>query len=192
MTGAFDDRFDAIEERLIVDPPARRGEYRERPDERLVHEALRIARAPDRVVARLTLAQPVNGDDEVARGEVDRAGLELDELLAEGLFLGRAKSRGGRARHDERAETLADGHELLAARGCGERAREVAREEPRKDLRVHGMSAEAGLLRLGRDIPREGGVLDRLGEVPEDERRDRDHVVRVDELVAVLQRLRDR
>src|ERR671937_186891 len=51
---------------------------------------------------------------------------------------------------------------------------------------------EARLVRLERKIARGGGMLDRFGEVPEHERGERDHFVRVDQLVTVLERLRDR
>ena len=53
------------------------------------------------------------------------------------------------------------------------------------------MRAEPRLLRLDRDLARASGVLHGLAHVAEGERRQRDHRVRVDELVAVLQRSRD-
>src|SRR6266550_5780976 len=67
VTGPLDDRVDALLERLVVDPPARRREDRDRTEEGLIHETLRITGAPDGVVTRLALANSIDGGDEVAR-----------------------------------------------------------------------------------------------------------------------------
>src|SRR5919201_378147 len=88
VSGPPDDRLDPIEETLVVDPPARGGDDRERSDHRLVDEALGIPGAADGVVARFALPQAVVRRDEVARGDIERAGLRLDEDLAERLLLG--------------------------------------------------------------------------------------------------------
>src|SRR3989441_1504241 len=125
VTGTLDDRVDPLLERLVVDPPARRGEYRERTDQGLVDESLRVAGAAYGVVARLALAHPVDRGDEVARGEVERARLGLDELFAEGLLVGRAHRSGGRGGHRQRGVRLARRQEELAARRGRKHSRKV-------------------------------------------------------------------
>src|SRR6185503_17386114 len=79
-----------------------------------------------------------------------------------------------------------------ASGSASQRSREVTREQPCEDLGLERDRTEARLLGLDGEVPTGRRVLDRLAEVAEDERGDRDHVVRVDELVAVLKRLRDR
>src|SRR3989442_10037028 len=99
VTGTLDDRVDPLLEGLVVDPPARRGEYSDGTDQGLIDESLRVAGAAYGVVARLALAHPVDRGDEVARGEVEPARLGLDKLLAERLLVGGAHRSGRRCRH---------------------------------------------------------------------------------------------
>src|SRR5438309_6159970 len=126
VAGPFDDRLDAFFELLIVDAPARRGEYRERTDQSLVHEVLWITGASDGVVARLALAHPVDGGDEVAGREVKWARLGLDELFAKGLLIRRAHRRSRRGSHRQRRVGLPGWQEELAPSCCSEHARKVA------------------------------------------------------------------
>src|SRR5205814_7944537 len=89
MAGALGDGRDPVEERLIVDPPPRRGEHAERTDEGEVDESLGITGASYRVVAGFALAESVDGREEVARRDLHRRGLGLHQLFAEGLPLDR-------------------------------------------------------------------------------------------------------
>src|SRR5438309_8977769 len=127
VAGPFDDRLDAFFELLIVDAPARRGEYRERTDQSLVHEVLWITGASDGVVARLALAHPVDGGDEVAGREVKWARLGLDELFAKGLLIRRAHRRSRRGCHNQRRVHFSGREEELATCRCRDRARKVTR-----------------------------------------------------------------
>jgi len=74
----------------------------------------------------------------------------------------------------------------------GERTGEVARPEMRGRLGVDRGHAEPWLLRRDGELTRRGRVLNRVGHVTEHGRGHSDHGVRVDELVAVLQRSCDR
>src|SRR2546425_7065988 len=173
VTGALDDRLDALEEGLIVDAPTSRGDDGKGPDDRLVHKTLRIAGAAYRVIARFALPQAVVRGHKVAGGDVERARFALDELLAEALLLWRAHRGRGRRGHGEGGVHLPGRQKLLASRGAREHPREIAREKTSERLHLQRHRAEAGLLGLEREIASRRCMLDPLLEIAEDDRRDR-------------------
>src|SRR5207302_229947 len=83
MAGPLDDGLDALDERLIIDPPARRGEHSERSEEGLIDEALGITGAPYGVIARLAFPHPVVRGHEVAGRDIGGVRFTVDQLLAE-------------------------------------------------------------------------------------------------------------
>src|SRR5437870_4231147 len=80
VPGALDDCLDAFDEGLILDAPARRGQYPERSEESLIDEALGITGAPYGVIARLAFPHPVVRGHEVARRDVGGVRLAVDQL----------------------------------------------------------------------------------------------------------------
>src|SRR5207253_9444511 len=86
VAGPLDDRLDALDEGLILDPPACRGEHPERSEEGLIDEALGITRAPYGVIARLAFPHPVVRGHEVAGRDIGRVRSEehTSELQSRG------------------------------------------------------------------------------------------------------------